>query len=156
VRLLPFVIATCFAVAGLLLAGNRPRDPHWELPYWTLEGPTSQNDTVRLRLDWRRRVRTFEVRTQLRCTSGYLTSTNWQPSDSGAPARFGSRGPRFDAEEFRRFEHPDGAVSTSEGTIRGVIAKSGARGTVTAYTSYTSPDGRREICSSGRVSWTAR
>jgi hypothetical protein len=157
VRSLPaFFVAVAFGLAGLLLAGHARPDPHWELPYWTLLGHTSQNDTIRLRLDRRRHVRTFEVRTQLRCSNGGWTSTDWQPSDGGAPARFGSRGPRFDAEEFRRFQHSDGSVSTSEGTIRGVIADDEAHGTVTAYTSYRWPDGRREVCSSGRVSWTAR
>jgi hypothetical protein len=114
------------------------------------------NDTIRLRLDARRRVRSFDVTTQLRCSDGGWTSTDWKPSEGGAPAHFGSRGPRFDAEEFRRFQHSDGSASTSEGTIRGVIAGEQAHGTVTAYTSYRRPGGRREVCSSGRVSWTAR
>jgi hypothetical protein len=154
VRSLPaFFVAVAFALAGLLLTG----EPFGaaEAPYWTLHGHTSQNDAIRLRLDARHHVRTFEVTTQLRCSNGGRTSTSWQPSEDGAPARFGSRGRRFDAEEFRRFRRSDGMVSTSEGTIRGVIDGDKARGTVVAYTSYRWPDGRRQVCSSGRVRWSA-
>ena len=45
-------------------------------------------------------------------------------------------------------------VSTSEGTIRGVIDGDKAHRTV-AYTSYRWPDGRRQVCTSGRVRWSA-
>jgi hypothetical protein len=150
-----FFVAVAFALVGLLLAGQ-PFGAAEPAPYWTLHGHTSQNDAIQLRLDARHRVRTFEVTTQLRCSNGGSTSTSWEPSEGGAPARFGSRGPRFDAEEFRRFHHSDGSVSTSEGTIRGVIAGHEAHGTVTAYTSYRRPDGSADVCSAGHVSWTAR
>ncbi len=46
-------------------------------------------------------------------------------------------------------------VSTSEGTIRGVIDGDKAHGTLVAFTSYRWPDGRRQVCTSGRVRWTA-
>jgi hypothetical protein len=146
--------AAVLGLAAYLLV-DQPFGAATPTRYWTLRGHTSQNDTIRLRLDARRRIRTFEVTTQLRCSNGGWTSTEWRPSESGAPARFGSRGPRFDAEEFRRFEHAGGAVSTSEGTIRGIIDGDEARGTVVAYTSYRWPDGRRQVCTSGRVRWSA-
>jgi len=150
-----FVIyAAAISLVAYLLVGQ-PFGDAKSAPYWTLSGHTSQNDPIRLRLDARHRVRTFDVTTQLHCGNGGWTSTDWKPSEGGAPARFGSRGPRFDAEEFRRFEHADGMVSTSEGTIRGVIDGDKAHGTVVAYTSYRWPDGRRQVCTSGRVRWSA-
>jgi hypothetical protein len=139
-------------VYGLLqINGEHKTEPS----YWSMSGRTEQGYELRLRLDDRRRVRTFWVRGALRCSGGGTTASSWAPSKSGAPARFAARGPRFEAVEFRRYEHADRSVSTIHSRILGSVAISGARGSLLLTSTYRWPDGRHQECSSGAVRWTA-
>ena len=76
------------------------------------------------------------------CDGSAIRSTNWHPSE----ARFGSRGPRFDAVEVKRLDQ----VSLA-GLLRGTVSGDRAEGTVVMSRTR---DGREE-CSSGPVRWTA-
>jgi hypothetical protein len=130
---------------GFVLA---PKSRPQPTPYRTLRGTTDQAIDIRIRLDERRRVRTFEARADMFCTGGSVTHSGWYPSDGGAPARFTSRGPRFEAVELRH--EPSGVVLG--GTLRGTIDSDGASGTLEMSRSVHG----RQRCSSGLVSWTAR
>jgi hypothetical protein len=149
----PILVGLCVLSTSLLgVLHIRGQD---SAPAWTLGGETDQGHVIRLRLDAKGRVQTFELRASEQCSTGRLTSSGWHPSGSGAPARFRSRGPRLQATEFRRFEHADGSVSTANAELRGRVSKLGASGTVRLNNTYRWPDGRHEECESGRVAWTA-
>jgi hypothetical protein len=140
------------AVLGLLaflLVGN-PVGAAKEAPYWTMRGTTEQGEDIKLRLDAHARVRTFDVRVDLYCEGGGISFTRWNPSESGAPARFGSRGPRLDAVENRSYAQPDGSTLIVGGVLRGRVSRSRATGTV----EMTRTIGGHEQCSSGPMRWT--
>jgi hypothetical protein len=118
-----------------------------EPPFWTLHGTTNQGDDIKLRLDRDGRVRTFEVRVDMYCCGGRIAPADWHPSEGGPPARFGSRGPRFDALELRH--SPSGAALHS--ALRGSVAHGRASGIV----EMTLGGRGREDCDSGPVAWTA-
>jgi hypothetical protein len=124
-----------------------------EPPYWTLHGSTDQGDAIKLRLDPRGRVRTFEVTVDLYCEGGGVSNTGWHPSEGGAPARFGSRGPRFDAVERRTFTHADGSVVIVGGVLRGRVSRTRASGTVQMTRDSGGPGGPE--CDSAPVRWSA-
>jgi hypothetical protein len=136
------------AQARLIPRGGAVR-PGEGAAFWTLRGTTDQGDGIKLRLDPRGRVRTFELRVDMYCQGGRISAAGWHPSEGGQPARFGSRGPRFDAFELRH--SPNGAALRSE--LRGSVALDSASGTVEM--SLTSPGREREECSSGPVRWSA-
>jgi hypothetical protein len=139
------LVAMAFAFAGSIVASRfSPAEPP---PSPTLHGTTEQGVSFRLTLDERRRVRTFAATALMHCSDGRVVRAGWYPSAGGAPARFGSRGPVFEATELR--PEPSGAVS--EGTLRGTILRDRARGTVEMSRAHG-----RVRCSSGLVSWTAR
>ena len=135
---------------AFLLVGNPIGDAK-EAPYWTLRGRTDQGDDIKLRLDAHGRVRTFDVRADLYCEGGGISNTGWHPSEGGAPARFGSRGPRFEAVENRRYARPDGSTLIVGAVLRGRVSRTHASGTVEMTRTV---DGH-EQCSSGAVRWTA-
>ena len=104
----------------------------------TLHGTTEQGNEIQLRLDAHDRVQAFEVHVDQYCDSEAVRSTNWHPTR----ARFGSRGPHFDAVEVK------GELA---GLVRGTVSGDRAEGTVLMSRTR---DGREE-CSSGPVRWTA-
>jgi hypothetical protein len=133
-------------VAFLLAA--KPFTPKLQPPSWSLRGETSQGEEIKLRLDMHGRVRTFTVSADLTCFGGgRIRSSSWSPSDSGAPARFTSRGPRLRAYEVRHF--PSGRIARAE--LRGTVTRHRASGTVT----MSNDEGRAPDCTSGPVRWSA-
>ena len=137
------LVAVLSYVAAAYVLPDRDSDP---TGYWTLRGSTDQSEAIKLRLDARGRVRTFDVRVDLNCKGGLISNTGWHPSEGGAPARFGSRGPNFDAVELRR-----GRDVTVRGDLRGRVSKRRASGTVR----MTRDSGRAggPECDSGVVHW---
>jgi len=145
-HLLPVLLTIGLAfVASVAVSNHSPAEPP---PSRTLQGTTQQGIAIRLTLDERRRVRTFAATVIMACRRGRTESAGWYPSDGGAPAVFGSRGPQFEASELRH--QPSGEVLG--GTIRGTILRRGARGTLEMSREVRG----REECTSGLVSWTAR
>jgi hypothetical protein len=153
--MLPWLLRAVFYPTALglvlfLLVGRPFADP--KAPrYWTLRGETDQVEDIKLRLDPRGQVRTFDVRVDLYCEGGGISNTGWHPSEGGAPARFAGRGTRLYAVEDRRYEQPDGSTLIVGGVLRGRVTRTRAAGTV----EMTRTVGGYEQCSSGPVRWTA-
>ena len=148
----PWILRAAFypaalGLVGFLLLGQPFADPR-EPPYWTLRGKTEQGEAIKLRLDSHGRVRTFAVTVDIYCSGNYVSNTGWHPSEGGAPARFSSRGPRFEAIEERTYGQGDGAVIV-RGVLRGRVSRDRASGTVEMSRGYD------QECDSDPVRWTA-
>jgi hypothetical protein len=140
----------------VLFIGARDSGDGTDAFEWTLQGTTDQAAPIKLRLDKGGRVLTFAVRVRQRCSGGTVRSVGWYPSVSGLPARFGSRGPAFDAVESGVKRQSGGVISTDIFNIRGRVAGgTHASGTVHAVSTYLWFDGRTQTCLSPTVHWQA-
>jgi hypothetical protein len=124
-------------------------------PYWTLVGRTEQGVAMLLRVDEHGRLRTFRTGVAGRCNDGSVRNIGWRPSESGAPARFSSRGPSLEAEEVSERHRPDGSSSYITLRLNGSISRDRGHGTLRYTARYGLAAGGSLRCESPVVRWTA-